>query len=735
MEAVTAAQGGSDSICPERVTFPTMLNALRFSTAILLLGVGQLSAQQACVSGTTALVLSGGGAKGLAHVGVLRELERAGIHPDLIVGTSMGAVVGALAASGYSAAEIDSIAHSLPLAEAFRATEPRGPAAWGDRLPLVIWEQGERGFALRSASVEEVGVGAMLNQALLRGNLLARGNFDSLPIPLRVVATNLSDRAVVALAHGDLAQAVRASIAIPLVLSPERIGSSVYVDGGLSANIPIGVARSAGAARVIVSDVTTAVSDTVNPDSPIDVANRLLDWLFHQPSASLGGQDLMIRTPVGGFRTLDFAIPALDSLVALGASAADSALSAWKCRGPLGRERPTVMLPTLVAGIKPASDATPADIAELSTMARVLGVTAPERLDLATLGSRLRSLTDREIFREVWLHPAGGDTVTFRPEVRPLPRRSGGLGISYDGELGGKLWIGVLDRRLPVVAAEGSALLHLNRYSSGMTMAFRRQTLLGRSAMTPVVSLALVGTDVRRFVGDGIEIPATRVLDFTAEAGLEGHPGDGFELQLGAWIASWRERDPIAASELTRNTLGGRVTLAKWSARNRRVARAELILTPEYTRGLLELDLHAATAGFRFEPRVRAGYGRNLPPGRYFNLGGSDGFPGLHLGELPGDNELSVALTIRHRLVGPISLRMSGAVGRTAFGQTSFRDDGGQLLAGPGRHNSGGLLGSEGWLGGGRVGLDTATPLGEIRVEYGVNSLGRSTAFFRVGRW
>ena len=99
-----------------------------------------LSAQaQTCGPGPTGLVLSGGGAKGLAHIGVLQSLERAGIRPDLIVGTSMGAVVGALAASGYTAAELDSIARTLPLADVFRAQEPRGPGAWGPLLPLVLW--------------------------------------------------------------------------------------------------------------------------------------------------------------------------------------------------------------------------------------------------------------------------------------------------------------------------------------------------------------------------------------------------------------------------------------------------------------------------------------------------------------------------------------------------------------------------------------------------------------------
>src|SRR5512132_4584990 len=86
---------------------------------------------QSCPSLPTALVLSGGGAKGLAHIGVLRTLDSLGIRPDLVVGTSMGAVVGALYASGYSGRELDSLARAIPLAELFRSYQPRAPRSLG----------------------------------------------------------------------------------------------------------------------------------------------------------------------------------------------------------------------------------------------------------------------------------------------------------------------------------------------------------------------------------------------------------------------------------------------------------------------------------------------------------------------------------------------------------------------------------------------------------------------------
>lgn len=183
-----------------------------------------VSAQQ-CRTTRTALVLSGGGAKGLAHIGVLRVLDSLGIRPDLVVGTSMGAVVGALYAGGYSGRELDSLVRVVPLAALFRTYQPLAPRALGVLQPLVLWEQGDRGFALQSASVVEAEANALLNAGLLRANLLARGDFDSLPIPFRAVATDLARRETVVMRAGDLAQAVRASAAIPCC-SPLSAGTA-----------------------------------------------------------------------------------------------------------------------------------------------------------------------------------------------------------------------------------------------------------------------------------------------------------------------------------------------------------------------------------------------------------------------------------------------------------------------------------------------------------------------------
>src|SRR5215210_5919330 len=312
---------------------PLVLLFMRYLSVLLLLAfllASPLEAQ-ACSRARTALVLSGGGAKGLAHIGVLRVLDSLGVRPDLVVGTSMGAMIGGMYASGYSAREIDSLARALPIGGLFRTYQPRAPRSLGLLQPLIVLEQGTGRFILQTASIREPEVNALVNAAMLRGNLLARGDFDALPIPFRAVATDLADRQAVVIARGDLAQAVRASFAIPLIFSPESLDGRLLADGGLSSNIPVAVARQAGADRVIVSDATEQLSDSLDLYSPFVLADRLLGFLFRQPGDSLREGDVLIRPMVDGFTSLNFSPERVDQLIRNGMAAADSILPRAAC--------------------------------------------------------------------------------------------------------------------------------------------------------------------------------------------------------------------------------------------------------------------------------------------------------------------------------------------------------------------------------------------------------------------
>ncbi|HEY1412350.1 MAG TPA: patatin-like phospholipase family protein, partial [Rhodopila sp.] len=206
------------------------------------------------------LVLSGGGARGMAHIGVLKVLEELKIPIDCIAGTSMGAIVGGLYASGMTAHEIDSTMRSLDWQEAFRDAPPRRDLAFRRK-------QDDRNFLVRLPLGLKHGQ-ILLPKGFIQGQKLQETlrqltlpfsnstDFGLLPTPFRAVATDLETGNAVLLEKGDLAIAMRASMSAPGVFAPVELNGRLLVDGGLAENLPVNVARAMHADVLIVSDVS-----------------------------------------------------------------------------------------------------------------------------------------------------------------------------------------------------------------------------------------------------------------------------------------------------------------------------------------------------------------------------------------------------------------------------------------------------------------------------------------------
>jgi len=678
---------------------------LRFPVILVCLFAVSPANAQTCPAARTALVLSGGGAKGLAHIGVLRVLDSLGIRPDLVVGSSMGAIIGGMYASGYTGREIDSLARALPMADLFRTYQPRAPRSLGLIQPLVVWEQGARRFTIQSAGVEEAEVNALVNGAMLRGNLLARGNFDSLPIPFRAVAADLADRRPVVLARGDLARAVRASFAIPLVFAPESLDGRILADGGLAANIPVAVARAEGAARVIVSDATERPSDSVDLFSPIGLADRLLGFLFEQGTDSLGPEDILVRPAVEGFPSLNFSAANVDRLIRHGSGAADTILPRARCL-PRSPRAGRAVLPRRLAGLTIEGS----NASEGLALRRLLGLGLGDSLDADLLHSRVRQLAHSEAYQAVWLMPRGaGDSVAFDVSLQRAPRRVAGLGLAYDNELGGRMWVGAVERRVFDLALEGSTALFLGEFRKELYLGLRRNYQLGRQLMTPAFTTRLATEWVRRFEADGDEIGTAFTREALGFLGVERLFDAGWRVALGLSAHAWHEPGR------NRSTLGIGAQGIKAGRSGEQVLGVDLIWTGLYHRAAFDGEASIRTGALRFEPRLRLGWGERLPLQASFPLGGEDGFPGLHIGERRGDREVVISTLFTYRLKGPFVGRIELAAGRSAFG--------------------GGVLASDGWLAGARVGLGAETPVGPVRFEYGLTHGGRDAVFVRLGRW
>ncbi len=274
------------------------------------------------------LVLSGGGARGMAHVGVLKVLQKLRVPIDAIAGTSMGAVAGGLSESRLPPGQIERMLRSMNWQEAFSDRPPREDLTLRrkqeDESFLVKFPIGiKNGRPVLPKGLIE---GQSLTEMLRRLTLpVARiTNFDDLPTPFRAVATDLETGQEVVMGAGDLTSAMRASLSAPGVFAPVERGGRLLVDGGVSDNVPVDVARAMGVDVLIVVDVGFPLLPRAKLTSVTAISNQMLAILIHRRSekelAHLGPHDILIRPALGDTSSFDFGN--VNRLLAAGEAAA-----------------------------------------------------------------------------------------------------------------------------------------------------------------------------------------------------------------------------------------------------------------------------------------------------------------------------------------------------------------------------------------------------------------------------
>lgn len=680
---------------------------------------GPLHAQGACRAGPTALVLAGGGAKGFVHLGVIRTLDSLGIRPDFIVGTSIGAVIGALYASGYSPREIDSLTRSVPLTELLRPRSQPPSRAYTLFRPLISWELQDGKIRLAPAAVPEQGIDAALNNVLLRGNLQARGDFGRLPIPFYAVATDLATQRPVAIHEGDLAQAVRASMAIPLVFEPVKMGDRTLADGGLAANVPVRVARDLGATRLIISDLVRKPSTVVDFSNPLTVATALLDYLFSQTGDSADGGDLLIETDVTGMANLDFAPRTLDTLFARGGLAARTALAGHdEClpRSPASPAPPDTASPRVTSLIVPGFRRR-----ELEELLGTLGLAQGITLQLPVLRRGFVSLARDGRFRSVWLDPAPTDSgISLDLQVRRAPPGDLGVGIAYDNELGARMFAAGQLQDPVTRTFELTGIATVGGLKRDLLVAARRRL---RFVGHPSFLASILGRqeEIPYFTPGGEPLLRPRLSLATGTLGFEWSFGDEWLVRLGGEARAWSD-----TAHAGHEALAGIATAQRATTDGEILTLAEAELARGFQRAALTWEQPLTAGRWTLTPGLRAGVirGREQPVTDLYPLGGTEGFPGLHLMERRGATEAMVSASLAYQLNGPFQLRAQGAAGDTRSDSTAAVQA---------------LLRGEGWLIGWRVGVGVRTsPLGPIRLEYGATNIAgdyRDQLFLRVGRW
>ncbi|MBE4145570.1 serine protease [Vibrio parahaemolyticus] len=276
--------------------------------------VAQVKSEDTPTRPKVAVVLAGGGAKGAAHIGVLKALEEMHIPVDIITGTSMGAYVGGLYATGMSADEIESFIYSVDWNSGYRDRVDRSQRRvrdkeYEDRYQITT-DLGLRFGEVRAPT------GVVQGQNMLRvlrettGNLGRFDSFDELAIPYRSVATDILELDEVVIGNGYLVDAMMASMSVPGALPPYKLNGHMLVDGGVVNNMPVDVARAMGADVVIAVDISTDYKTEDDFTGLFTVADQLSNYLVRrstqQQVETLQEHDVYIRPNVGQMETVEF---------------------------------------------------------------------------------------------------------------------------------------------------------------------------------------------------------------------------------------------------------------------------------------------------------------------------------------------------------------------------------------------------------------------------------------------
>jgi len=419
------------------------------------------------------LVLGGGGARGAAHVGVLQVLEELRVPVDVVVGTSMGSIIGGLYAVGYAPDEMARIFQEARW-DLLLSDEPPRDAYWfrrrqDDRRFLVDLELGWRdgGPALPPGLILGRNIELFLGQLLLPA--ASTTDFDELRLPFRCIAADLADGSTVILEGGSLAHAIRASMSIPGVFAPVELDGRVLVDGGVVDNVPIDVARSLGADVVIVVDVSTPLGDATAFRSLFGVSGRVVGLLTAANQAasldSLRAGDIGIRPELEGVGTLGFdrAVDAIE----IGRRAAEDARAsfaplqvdeltwrAWRARQRLVAAEPPVLRQLV---IESDSKLAPQVLQERAALA------PGDKVDAAAIAKVSERLAGLGIFQHVDFALAPVSDVPGEVDLLVLPTEKEwgphylrlGLGVASDLRGRGEFDIGVQHTWTPINSLGG----------------------------------------------------------------------------------------------------------------------------------------------------------------------------------------------------------------------------------------------------------------------------------------
>ena len=690
------------------------------------------------------LALSGGGARGLAHIGVLRVLERAGLPVDFVAGTSMGSIIGGLYSAGYTPDQIEAVVGGVDWGEAFSSQPARNLLSYdaknqGQRYLVELGLDSGGKLSLPAGLISGYKLTAMLTGLCLP--VAGVTDFDRLPIPFRAVATDLVTGETVVLGRGSLAMAMRASMSIPGAFPPFELNDRVLVDGGVVQNLPVQTVKDQGAQVVIGVNVSTPLRDRAGVRDIVGVMDQTISiQMIASTHAQARQADLVISPDLTGITNSAFAYA--KQIIAIGEEAARHDLPRLLA---LARQKGITLTPYQRPGLLPARQVLVQRVslegpqeykADLHRLAPFKPGQEVALTDLDDAVQRFYGLgTIENVSYEVRPLPEGGNEVVFLLSQKPYSSMVGRFGfrIQSSGDRSGTVDL-LLNLRRPNLgdsASYAEADLTLGRsYGGAGRLRLANQPWQGLFFQPELY----YRSELHDVYSDG-DIRAQFTLDkvgLLLEAGQE--LGTWGELRLGWLLERTRMEPHIATIELPseEDTVSGLRLFWGLDTLDRRPyptrgftsqmyalrALRGLGSTTDFLRlgwgGSLVLDLGN---GHYLEPNwdMVSSLDTTPPFTQLLFLGGYPKLWGYSLDEFYGQNLARAQLLYRYRLRPQLFFLAAVNGGRV---EMTVED----LIENPG-----------GQYWGGGLGLGWGTPLGPLEVVGAVGEGGRINGYVSFG--
>ncbi len=661
------------------------------------------------------LALSGGGAKGLAHIGVLKVLDEAGVHVDCISGTSMGSIVGALYAMGYTGCEIESVVTTLDWNSLLYDLRERPSLTMAQKQI-----DGRYTFSLPvvDGTIElPAGIIPGQNMELLISHLTAPAHhvrdFSDLPARFVCIATDIATGEAVPLTGGDLGDAVRASAALPLAFTPVAHDRRLLVDGGLVRNFPVEDVRSLGAEFVIGVDIGSASLRTPEIRNFIQIVSQALAFSDESERARRRAAcDLLLTPDVGDISILDFEDPR--DIIRRGEEAARAVYRQLDSLARLQRREPPTPRPRLslhadsvwVRHVAVEKDST----FPHATILNQLGIPVPSRLSLDQLDRAVDRIGSLGIFETVsYRFPGGVGSDTLLIRTRGSRSTLLRLGLRYDtydqaavllngtfARLGNDLATGTIDLRLgeqkfldlayssPIWLSAGIGLRSGLALKENFVPSFREQRMVSRLNVRSALADLSLGSWYNRLLllSGGIRGEYAHISPSIAEENF-------LVVERLLAVYGMLQFDNLDRAFLPRRGLmliaGMDGTFPQFSSRGSFLRRFGLlrVISPITSRLSLSSALFAALgtgAGLPAHYRIGLG-GLRTPPLLPYDRLIRTSFTGLQQQELIGRQAHSLHLTAQYEILPDVLLSALTSVGRA--------DDAGEIRITDQRYSAG----------------------------------------------